>query len=115
MKGEEWLDIVTHMISAALGGGLARLYQARAENRHIDVKKVAQILGALEAERDWQAKGWQECRDECQLYRRALWRLRQGVLVLQAQVRQAGMKPAFTINGEITAGLAPGEEEEGCG
>jgi hypothetical protein len=96
-------EVITHAVSAILGGGLSQFLQHRVNRRKAANGYMMDVLGSLKEERDLllerEAKWEQENSD-----------LREGVLALQAQLVALGVEPCYTLEDHPWPGI--NEEEE---
>ena len=91
------VTLITHTISALLGGGLAALVNAITGSRTITLKQYAALNQALQ-------ETCRSLRAENREYEQAIWQLRQGVLALHKQVRELGGTPCYEPNGDLPEG-----------
>lgn len=108
MNGDGWvINLITHIATALLGGGLAALFNALTKRKHLTVDALATLNEALRAQLTKCHGRCADCREELELCREAVWTLRQGALTLQAQVRALGEEPDYQIDGDIPEGVEP--------
>jgi len=104
---ERWLlTLLTHALSALLGGGLATgissLLKARTGRGKLTLKQYAALNKALQ-------RSCEALRAENRKYEQTIWELRQGMIDLHYQIQALGEEPCY----QPREGLPEGENHNG--
>ncbi len=116
-----WLPLVSHLLTALLGGGLAALITALTDRDRARLDGLDKQIKNYGDDREWYAKRYNEMQAQLRELRSTVWELRNGVAVLQAQLIATGASPEWEVPQDAPPGHRPltpstpahfGEDEE---
>lgn len=93
----DWPSVVTHALTALIGGGLASLAQAITSHKRLSIDQAEMLLDAMRHERDTLRGLCEQRSQELEEYRQALYDMRQGCLILMKQLHNADCEPLWTL------------------